>query len=68
MVQLFDALGGDLLQARAEIVDELMRSLTIPAEERADLYHFIESVEAMMRDVGCEPQDMARVCMLHVWG
>lgn len=68
MFQLPDMVSGDMLQARGEIIDALAKYLDIPEEERTDRNHFVKSVEDMMRNVGCDTQDMARVFMLHLWG
>lgn len=67
MFQMPVIISGDMLQARDEIIDALTKYLDIPEEERDDRSHFVKSVEAMMRDVGCDTQDMARVFMLHLW-
>jgi hypothetical protein len=67
MFQMPSMISGDMLRARDEIINSFVKYLEIPAEERADSNAFIKSIEAMMKDVGCNEQDMARVFMLHFW-
>lgn len=67
MFQMPDLISGDMLQARDDIIESFVKYLDIPEEQRGDRNDFVKSVEAMMRDVGCDKRDMARVLMLHFW-
>lgn len=67
MFQLPDIISGDMLQARDGMINAFIKYLDIPEEERTDRNYFVKSIEAMMRDVGCDKQDMAKVFMLHFW-
>ncbi|TGJ84268.1 hypothetical protein E0Z10_g4481 [Xylaria hypoxylon] len=67
MFQMPDIISGDMLHARDDIINTFVKYLRIPPEQRSDSNYFVKSIEAMMRDVGCNEQDMARVFMLHFW-
>ncbi|KAK9423449.1 putative Cytochrome P450 [Seiridium unicorne] len=67
MFQMPNAISGDMLRSRDGIIDSFVKYLKVPVGERTDSNDFTKSVEAMMRDVGCCEQDMARIFMLHFW-
>ncbi|KAJ2997402.1 hypothetical protein NUW58_g666 [Xylaria curta] len=67
MFQMPDIISGDMLRARDEIINTFVKYLRIPPEQRSDSNDFVKSIEAMMRDVKCSDEDMARVFMLHFW-
>ncbi|KAI3324249.1 hypothetical protein HD806DRAFT_534565 [Xylariaceae sp. AK1471] len=67
MFQMPNIVSGDMLEAREDIINSFVAYLGIPREERSDSNDFVKSVEAMMRDISCSEQDMARVFMLHFW-
>lgn len=67
MFQLPDIVSGDMLQARDGMINAFIKYLDIPEGERTDRNYFVKSIEAMMRDVGCDKHDMGKVFMLHFW-
>lgn len=67
MFQMPKVISGDMIQARDDIIKSFVEYFRIPAEGRRDGNYFTMSVEALMRDVGCNEKDMARVFMLHFW-
>jgi hypothetical protein len=67
MFKLPEILSRDMLQARGEMIDALVKYLGIPAEERNDANYFTKATESMLRDVGCSDQDIARVLVVHFW-
>ncbi|UNI23244.1 hypothetical protein JDV02_009077 [Purpureocillium takamizusanense] len=67
MFQMPEFISGDMVSARDAIIGTFAEYLAIPASERSDSIDFQKSVEAMMRDVGVDEKDMAKVFMLHFW-
>ncbi|PWI72855.1 hypothetical protein PCL_09870 [Purpureocillium lilacinum] len=67
MFQMPEIISGDMVQARDAIIGTFVKYLAIPASERSDCIDFVKSVEAMMRDVGVDERDMAKIFMLHFW-
>lgn len=67
MFQMPGLMSGDMNRSLNGLIDSFVAYLAIPAAERADANHFVQNVEAMMRDVGMSDKDMARILTLHFW-
>jgi len=67
MFQMPEFMSKDMMAARDEIIQSFVLYFRIPAEERQDSNLFMKEAEKMVRDVGCNEQDTARIFMLHFW-
>ncbi|KAK8047542.1 hypothetical protein PG996_015606 [Apiospora saccharicola] len=67
LFQMPALMSQDMLKARDDIINSFVSYLEIPETERDDRNFFVKSIETMMRDVGCNEKDMAKVLMLHFW-
>ncbi|KAK5997452.1 Cytochrome P450 monooxygenase calL-like protein [Cladobotryum mycophilum] len=67
MFQMPEFISGDMVQARNAIINTFVDYLAIPAAERSDCNDFVKSIETMMRDLGVDEKDMAKIFMLHFW-
>ncbi|KAF7531985.1 hypothetical protein G7054_g8359 [Neopestalotiopsis clavispora] len=60
-------LSRDMLNARDVMIDTFVKYLSMPAERRGDAAYFTKTTESMLKDVGCNNQDIARVLVFHFW-
>lgn len=67
MFKLPKMLSRDMLNARDVMIDTFVKYLSMPAERRGDAAYFTKTTESMLKDVGCNNQDIARVLVFHFW-
>lgn len=67
MFQMPDFMSKDMVKAKDALIATFAGYLSIPTSERGDMCWFVKSVEGMLRDVGLEVGDMAKILMLHHW-